>query len=365
MSKLIKILWLSLLFSNCIEPYDFKISNIGPAVVVEGYISDASFEDTKAYPADGRYFYLKLSYASDVTNAKGDVIEGASVSLLSQSGETRQYYENEPGLYLLKDECFKAQDKENYKVNITLPDGGIIESDWSSLPDDGIDEMGNVTFEELTEDVYKMKAGERQVVNVDGINVNIYIPDNKNKPNPIYYQWVFDPTWIFNAPIPPAVNKTCWVSSDHYLSDYILHTDIVGGYQKNLLFLETRGNDRFLWRFSLLVKQFQLNKKYYEYLEEMQTQAKKSFADRPPFNLNTNMHFISDKDDLSVVGWFSVVREKARRWYFSQRDLSYGLEDKYKTLCEDPKSVGGPLCFDCLYYQLGVPSINKPAWWED
>ena len=51
--------------------YEFLIENEQPSLVVEGYISDKSYNETLQYPGDGRCFSVKISYTSDVINRRG------------------------------------------------------------------------------------------------------------------------------------------------------------------------------------------------------------------------------------------------------------------------------------------------------
>ncbi len=84
--------------------------------------------------------------------------------------------------------------------------------------------------------------------------------------------------------------------------------------------------------------------------------------DAPPYNLNTNI--ISKYRDEKVSGFFSVVDEKAKRWFFSSKDLSYFVPDIQKSDCNIPLLDPAPQCFDCLEYNNGETTIIKPNWWE-
>ncbi len=68
---------LFLIIFGCVEPYSFVIHNETKTLVVEGYISDKSFNETLLYPSDGRYFTVRLSYSGDVTNGRPVMIPGA------------------------------------------------------------------------------------------------------------------------------------------------------------------------------------------------------------------------------------------------------------------------------------------------
>ena len=44
--------------TSCVELYEFDVNANTSTLVVEGYISDKSFIDTRTYPSDGRFFQL-------------------------------------------------------------------------------------------------------------------------------------------------------------------------------------------------------------------------------------------------------------------------------------------------------------------
>ena len=363
-SKVLLFLCIVLFTAACVEPYDFTIKKSKESLVVEGIISNMSHDSTLCYPSDGRYFDVKLSLASNVKNVKNKFVSGASVILVDNLGRSWEYREQrDESIYVLKDDKFHAIEGVEYKLQITISELGDFESDWVSMPNVKTGEIGEVTFEEK-EKLQNLPSGEG-LMNVRGINVKIRVPQNKNEGEKVYYLWDFDPTWIFIAPLPENGNRICWVSSEFYARKYIIYESPRGGYDHELMFLQTNGNERFLWRFSLLIRQNQLNRDFYEYLKELQLQAGESLSDRPPFNLISNIHQVEGNTLVSTSGYFSVTKESATRWYFSQRDLSYGLEDKYRKDCLDPLGLGGPICFSCMAYNHGVPSLTAPSWWED
>src|SRR5687767_14574748 len=89
-----------LLVSSCVEPYSFVIDDELPTVVIEGFISDKSFRETLLYPSDGRYFSVKLTYTTDVTNVRPEPIHRATVLIVSDLGNEWHYSESDtlPGV---------------------------------------------------------------------------------------------------------------------------------------------------------------------------------------------------------------------------------------------------------------------------
>lgn len=365
-----RVLLLVVMLTGCIEPYTFVIRNNDPTLVVEGFISDVSYNETLGYPSDGRYFTVSLRYTSDVSATNDKVVENASVRLVSDAGEEWAYTHSsrQAGSYILEDKDFKARPGTEYKLQINLTDGKSYESGWEKMPESAMDTMGALDFEETSRQVFEVQAGERVVVTRKGINLRIDLP-GREPGNTVYYQWKFDPTWIYIAPLARSSQPDykCWVTSRNYISSYALQIDHVGGYKKDLFFMEVDGNERVFERMSVLVKQYAMTEDYYFFWKEMQDQAEGGFIqDKPPYNLQTNFKALDSSERVS--GYFGVVNEEAKRWYFSTKDLSYNVYNYLREECLKP--YGPPAmgeidpCESCLGYIRGSTTTNKPSWWE-
>jgi hypothetical protein len=335
---------LAALCLGCIDPYEFAVENNGPSLVVEGSISDVSYNETLQYPSNGRYFNVKLSYTSDVTNAKGTIASNARVYLEGESGQKWTYTESlaEPGIYFLLSEDFETKDGMGYKLKVTLPNEETYESDWERLPPPAPKPIGEIGFEEVEKQVYVKKAGEQVVETIRGINVYVEVPKNEIS-EPVYYRWQFDPMWIYIAPFARSSQPDykCWVSSNNYLPNYTLQTDNKGGYRKNLFFLEINRNERVFEKLSVLVVQQSVSEANYYFWKEMQDQISSAgIFDTPPFNLQTNL--IAIDNGRRITGYFSVVNETAGRWYFNKEELSYGVPNTLRADCAVVYGPGGP-----------------------
>lgn len=366
--KLINGLVLFLLISTgCIEPYEFVVENKLPTLVVEGYISNVSYNETLNYPSDGRYFTVKLQYTSDVTNVRDQVAAGASVRLRAKSGEEWLYQESlsVPGEYILSDRDFKALSGQEYKLLIDIPGENAYESDWEKMEPETSAPIGSIGFEEIEKQVYLMKAGEEVLSTIQGVNVYINIPENKLE-KPVFYRWDFDPLWIYTAPMASNAqpDKKCWATNKLYLADYTLQKDNIGGYKKELFFMETIRNERIFESFSVLIRQFSMSEDFFYFWKEMQEQSQVAgLFDNPPFNLETNIQSVDS--NVKVSGYFGVVEEKATRWYFGKDDLSYFVMNTLRGDCEvDYGGPPAPSCFSCLEYHKGVATTTMPAWWK-
>ena len=375
-----KFLGIFLVVFSCIEPYTFVVPNNSPSLVVEGYISDKSFNDTRAYPSDGRYFSVRLTHTTDVTNVLPEPVTDAMVMLISDSNEEWVYQQSgtEPGIYQLFDPDFKALPGVQYKIRIVTEDEDY-ESSWQKIPDVDVPPIGAVAFRQTESQKYLVEAGENVLRTVKEIESYISVKPNTSG-NPIYYQWRFSPLWVYVAPLSPSVTRpghTCWVTSKDYLKTFALQIDIAGGYDKPLFRVPTLHNERLLDDFSVLIQQFAMDENNYFFLKEMYDQNEGNvLVDKPPFNLKSNIE--SWSGEKKVAGFFGVVQEQATRWYFNVSELDYRVENTFKKGCEtyygppvqgdcpeEPNpSFAACECKYCLRYSRGDATNVKPSWWR-
>ncbi len=370
MGSMFKFFLLFILIGSCIEPYEFIVRQRASTLVVEGFISDKSFSETLSYPSDGRYFTIKLSSTSDVTNSRPVMVAGASVQLINDLNEGWNYTESgiKEGIYELLDDEFSAQKGVKYKIKISLSDNETFESSWEALPATEPLPMGDISFNEVEIQRFVVEASETVVKTIRGITTNITVPAMSEDPQG-FHRYEFTPQWIYAAPlIPPSSSiGTCWVTDVNYIADYVLQTDNGAGYKKDLFFVETIRNERIFVDFSVLINQYSLTEDQFQFWKEMQQQAIGGIVfDTPPFNLKTNI--LSTSGDEGVVsGYFGVVGEQAKRWYFNKEDLSYNVQNTLRGDCLVDYGPGPPAaeCTDCREYSFGVATTEKPAWWRN
>lgn len=350
--------------SGCIEPYEFVIKQTSPGLVIEAMISDKSFNETLAYPSDGRYFSVKLSLTGDVTNTRPVPVEGAAIELLAGNEGVWYYTEEGDGLYVLRDKDFKAYPEVEYKLRVSLPDERVFESEWTSLTAVAIPPMGEISFSEVSKDMFVMEDSKWVVRSIAGVQTKITVPVNTTG-DVIHYRWTYDPIWIYKAPLASVVapGYICWATDQNYLNTFQLQSDRVGGYDKELFFFKTIRNERIYEKLSVLVTQYAMTPEYSDFWQEMKSRNEGSkLNDTPPFNLKSN--YVSTSD-TNVFGYFGVVKEQARRWWFLKDALSYTVENTLRADCL--VNYGGPPaeeCLDCREYSFGKAVNIKPAWWQ-
>ena len=364
---LLLLVFICALSAGCVEKYDFNVQNEQTGIVIESYISNHSYQDTRQYPSDGRYFEVRLATLSDVTNTLDEAISDAVVTLQSSTGNAWSYSEltDNPGTYRLRDESFSARSGRTYQLNVTLPTGEQITSSWEQMPS-GSTNLGEISsYEKTKEKFVYFKPDERRLEIQPGLQLQVLVPENDTEA-PKYYRWSYEPLWIFEAPnvLDNHPNKRCWVRSDYYLNSYTLQIDQIGEYTQDLFFIRTKANNRMFHYFSALVTQTEISERYYYFWKDLDAQSKKGgLFDQPPFSLPTN--FTSTNSDLIINGFFGVVTENATRWTFDKFKLSYDLEDISFNICNGG-STGvepGPECFDCRRYPYSGSVNYPPDWW--
>lgn len=365
MLKKFRFFALFVIIAGCVEPYEFVVKDQSPALVVEAYISDKSYNETVLYPSDGRYFTVKLSETGDVTNIRSKPVTGATVGLLSDEGGTWSYQESAGGIYSLLDKDFKARAGVQYKLHLTLADENVYESEWVTLPATAIPHMGEISYRESQKQVYVMESRQWVVRTKQTVVVNVDVPENTSGEN-IHYRWTYSPTWIYVAPLISQSDPVyrCWATDPYYLNTYALQNDKSGGYKKDLFDFPTVRNERIFEKFSVLITQQAMSEDYFNFWKEMKDRNEGSaLLDTPPYNLKTNF---SSPTGRKVSGYFGATIEEARRWYFDRTQLSYDMPNTLRADCLVVYGPGPPAkeCTDCTAYSFGKAVNVKPWWWQ-
>lgn len=355
---------------SCIDRYDFVIKKEKQGIVVEGFITDKSYYNTRVdYPSEGRFFTIKLSESSDVTNTRGKAITNAKIKLISDQNEIMQYTESslEKGTYELRNNSFKALPEIKYSLLIEMDDA-TIQSAFISLPQEQTC-INEITFEESVLEKYVYKSeDEREIKKLNGINLNIKTPTKEDKEYS-YYRWNLKPLWVYIAPEADinSIYKKCWVTSSNYLSGFHIFRDKKGNVDETISFIQTKENEKVYEYFDVLIKQYALNQGFYNFCNDLlKNQRTGGLYEQLPYNVETNYKVISGKD-YNVIGYFEVANENAVRWTFDINQLSYGINNNLAELCKI--KYGPPIpgeldqCEQCTAYNGGKAIISPPWWW--
>ncbi|MFT5884377.1 MAG: hypothetical protein ACI9IP_000832 [Arcticibacterium sp.] len=366
--KVFGSLILGILFLGCVDKFDFNVVQESGGLVIESFITDISYLESLAIPSDGYYFKVTLSETSDVDNIRNIKVPEAKVYLLDDQGNKWDYTETGDvvGDYYLLSDSFKAEKGKAYQLNVELKEGQHFESDWEIMPK-AVNEMGEFNLEEVNTQEYIYEAGEPVVKDVEGMKLYLNVPINEEI-GQINYRWSFVPLWMYTAKLASVVNSQkiiCWVRSNLYQKDYVLQNSNKGGFNQELFYLRTKGNERVFQYFSTLINQDIVSEGYNTFWKDLDAQKDKGgLFDQAPFGLRTN--FISTNSGWTVNGYFGVIDRNTQRWTFNPESLSYVIENTIENNCllldNEPGAKEGQ-CYYCDEYNQGNATTRSPSWW--
>lgn len=364
--KGLQLCFIMMLFGSCVETFTFDTSNEESFLVVDGYISDVSYNETLLQPMNPKYFEVRLKMTNVVGNTVDTPVPQAQVELVDDLGEHWDYEESTGGVYRLYFEDFEAEEGKSYKLSIKLSNGEHYESNLETLPQP-LGE-GEVIYEEDQIRDYRIVAGTKKIVDINGVSVKFELPNEPNATT-TYNRWDFVTTYGFIARLndnPSDPNFRCWVSEDFFFDEFTIQKGESNGGLHDLFFFDT-GSEVVHEGVSVLIRQQGLSELNYQFWEDLDNQKKQAdlFAP-PPYNLNTNMHPVGH--DKEVYGYFGVLREKFYRWQFSHDMVSYPIiyPESLINSCNIPRPPWS--CWDCTRVALVTRSTvtnARPIWWND
>jgi len=168
--------------------------------------------------------------------------------------------------------------------------------------------------------------------------VQIYVNAHDDSNNTRYYRWDYDETWEIRSfyystlkydngiVIPRTAGEdvsVCWKykSSNNIIlgSSAQLQSDNI--YRAPVNFIEN-GSEKLAVRYSILLRQYALDKKGYEFYEMMKknTEGLGSIFDPQPSEIRGNINCTSDPREL-VIGYVSAAVIEEKRFFISYRQL--------------------------------------------
>jgi hypothetical protein len=340
-------------FFTCIDPYSPKLTGYETLLVVDGLITDENASYT-----------VRLTGTIQEQNAMPFLVSDAKVFITDDIGGNISLVNRGKGIYKTDSVEFKGVIGRTYVLHIITHNGDEYESEaclMQSVPE--IDSIYYVREQELVSNGTKSNDG-----------IRIYL-NSKPGGNNQYYRWDFEETWKFKVPTPKKfdyVNDTvinpvslvreyCWKSRK---SDEILIHSIYSGQSDRIenepvLFIASENSDRLLIQYSILVRQYSVSKKEYEFWNNMNV-VNESGGDifaRQPFSVKSNIHNINHPGE-QVLGYFQVSAMKQKRKDIAFKDLAGTNLPYYHNPCERIEMalkdypwppLATPLTWDGLY----------------
>lgn len=362
------ILLVQLLFLSCVENFSFESEDEQQALIVEGFITNISYNDAAFLPMDARNFEVRLKMTSPVTNVLDRPVVYAEVKLVDDTGNCWDYTDwsinLRPGVYVLEDNDFRIQPDRMYQLQIVLGDGRRYESEFESVP------APTTPGQLITEQIVRRQLleDETTITDVDGLLLKYRLDPGVSSDEVTYNVWDFTTTYGYlalnNRDNSSPVRK-CWMTTIYDHSQITLTDHMQPELDYELMFFDV-GHQWLPEGISLLVNQHSVSKDFYQFREDLQAQEEQSqlFAP-PPYNASTNFYPVGH--NFPVFGYFEVANQNVFRWIFSPEMLDFVIPYPawMQAGCD---ARPPPECFNCTLASVpprGYLTNVKPDWWVD
>ncbi len=376
-------LWLGLINQGCVEPYmpDINKNDLVPQLVVEGQLTD------ETGPFKVRLTRSVSVYTFEKTNIVEPVTD-ADVRIFDDKGNAYHLNAVASGWYETDDKELKGVPGYSYTLQITDYDGTVYESTSELMPE--VPAIDSVFYE-----------GEERTSEVEGTVykenwVNILLNSHSSPGMPDYFKWDFTETWEFEMPenidvavrgpgtecivisggfvmmkasvtIPPE-QFHCW-ASETSRSILVKSTadNLPGKITRFPLTSIGPDDDRFSIRYSILVRQYALNKDLYIYFKNLKNlnETNGGIYDKLPAPVYGNI--VTDTKDKKALGYFFASGVKTKRIFIDPSQVNIKTGHKAYSgcgymmppLCVLPYIKYGKITVGEMYVGNDVWSANK------
>jgi len=369
-------------FSNsCIDEYWPDLDKYENLLVVDGYISNEP----------GPY-EVKLSLSSKVDQLTTNPVPNASVIIMDDHGASEVLTETEPGTYVTSPDGIQGLVGRAYKIKIITSEGKTYESEF--------EEITNPTEIESINTQLETREQEGLTHNLTGYQ--FYLSDYPAVSDTNYflarlkatyeYKADFRIRFVYDGTLRPFTNsdslQTCWrtykVPEIFTYSTLNLTEPVIQGYP--LHFVDTESRELYI-RYSLMVKQFSLSEKAYQFWTALKEQNSNQggLYNTQPYQIRGNVVNTDDPDE-PVLGYFTVAGVSEKRifvnrppefFYFSICELSEFEYENFISIfltgpnewpvyaTTDNNGIPALPNQECMNCQLSGGTIVKPDFWED
>jgi hypothetical protein len=338
--------FLILLLCTCIDPYNPKLGEYTPLLVVDGLITDLNSSYT-----------IKLSRTFQNQNETPQMVPDAKVSISDNLGNITFFKYKGNGVYKSDSTEIKGLVGRTYVLHIYTKDGAEYESDpciMQSVPE--IDSIYYAKDEKLTSNGTKYQKGISIYLNSSGGDIDQF------------YRWTFDETWKFKIPYPKRYNfnmadssitvvnnvkEFCW--KNRKSTEILIYSNTKGQplsiKKEPVFFIAPDQSDRLLIQYSILVKQYSISKNEYDFWNNLKLVSESSgdIFSKIPFTIVSNIKNVNDKKER-VLGFFQVSAVKQKRINITLSEIlelnlpffHYSCEQFARDPSDYPKSPGAP-----------------------
>jgi len=366
-----KVIYASfLLASSCVDPFDIgDIANGESRLVVDGMLTN----ETKAHS-------LRISYSSpSLRSYESEPVTQASVFIEGENGDRVQLTEENRGEYFTPPD-FAGTVGVAYTLQIQTSENVSYRSEPEMMRP--VAEIDTV-FAEIEGKKYISNIGTL----LDEHGLQFYLNTGTGLPESNFYRWEWEDTYEIKHPLdsipetlaPPPTDLLCYqssrgfqplllASSQNFTQDRIIRQPI------NFVSKRTYKLQR---RYSLLVKQYSLTERAFNFWSDIEEQRNisGSLLDPPPTRIFGNIVRDDDPDE-TVLGYFQVSAVTKKRIFIERDDVpvepggpvqAFSIcadenENEFPVRGADDPNAGPPLfCYDCRF--LPGVTTERPSFW--
>lgn len=295
-------LFLLLLLTACVTPFEPYIDKYENLLVVDGAISNI--------PGSG---YVRLSKTSAYNEQIRNNVNAARIMLIDDLDNQIEFLNVASGQYLPVDSNFAGQIGRRYKIRIETADGIICES----------------FFEEIKEPVpidamkYEYKDGPDDRHRGLEIQVDVENLNNRNA----YFYWEYAETWEFEVPYESPYepdSKVCYKTNRPPVFLVNSTSDLIQNKLVNypIFFIDNTTN-RLFRKYSVMITQHTLTEQTYLFYQNLNdiNENQGTLFDKAPVTLIGNMRSISNPEE-PVLGNFQVSGAVTKRIFIDHYEIA-------------------------------------------
>ncbi|MFL5773017.1 MAG: DUF4249 domain-containing protein [Flavisolibacter sp.] len=353
MKKTILFFSISMLLTNCRDPYEIPVKPSDNSLLVVEGVLNSGVGPTK----------ITLTRSSTTNQFYAPKPEVNAQLIVEGKDNTTQFL-TETGSGNYGSAQLNFQPDMQYRLKINTSNGQQYASDYLKV----------INTPPIDSVSWKKEN--------DGIM--IYINTHDSSTDAGYYQWDYEETWEYHAtyiarykwdpntqtiiPMLPGENfYYCWSnnnsknlllgSSEKFQSDII--------YEMPMVFIP-KGSEKMNTRYSILVHQHKLDKTGYEYIQLMKknTEQLGSIFDPQPSELRGNIHCLSTPEE-TVIGYLTACSLKEQRIFITSTQAgwsTYTYCDNFKII-NHPDTVKARIPFPYLPFEADKDQAGNIRGW--
>ncbi len=319
--------------ASCIDPYIPNLRNFKSMLVVEGLISN-----------ENSSYKIKLSKTFKLQNTDPEKVIDAYVYITDGDGIKTVLQNCNNGSYKTDSTSFRGTIGQKYTLHILTSDGKEYKSEeCTMLNNAGIDNLNYEKGQEVSGNPGVLYTGLR-------ILLNSAATQGEDQ----YYRWTFEEVWKTLVPgsqrytytwinattctfrAIPDRKEICW--KRNYSGDILTNSVISAGQnnitQQEIQFIKPILSDRLTKEYSILVKQYSISKKEFEFWNNLKKTGEAGgdiFASQPYAVIN-NIHNVNDASEM-VPGYFEVSALSQKRIFIPTSELDPLHLPQYRIDC--------------------------------